>query len=130
MPPKLVREYQRAQCIALRKAGMSYRAIAANVGVSRAPVQRTLKRYDETSDFQDHPRSGRPKKLNDRNIRMLKHLVQDEDNRSSPRELMIQLNESLEKSVGRRFYLVMNQLFMLLNVKVKQKYGEQKMKNG
>lgn len=81
---------------------MSYRAIAANIGVSRASVQRALERFDETCGFQDCSRPGRPKKLNDRNVRMLKHLVQDDDNRSSARELMIKLNESLEKPVCRR----------------------------
>ncbi|CAF1408078.1 unnamed protein product [Adineta ricciae] len=69
MTEKHIRQYQRAQCIALRRAGMSCRAIAEDVGVSRASVQRSLERYDETGGFQDRSRSGRPKKFNDRNIR-------------------------------------------------------------
>ena len=97
-----VREYQRAQCIGLRKSGMSYRAIGSTIGISRASVQRALERYEETGDFKDRSRCGRPKKLGARNIRMLKHLVGDDDNRSSAREIMIKLNETLEKPVCRR----------------------------
>jgi transposase len=52
MTQKNVREYQRAQCIALTKSGMSYRAIGTNVGTSRALVQRTLKIFEETGGFQ------------------------------------------------------------------------------
>lgn len=102
MTQKNIREYQRAQCIALRKVGMSYRAIGANVGISRASVQRALERFKKTGGFQDRRRGGRPKKLNERNIRMLKHLISDDDNRSSARELMLKLNESLEKPICRR----------------------------
>ncbi|CAF1440010.1 unnamed protein product, partial [Rotaria sordida] len=37
------------------------------VGISKSSVQRALKRFEERGDFYDRPRSGRPKKLNDRN---------------------------------------------------------------
>ena len=92
-----VREYQRAQCIALRKTGMTYRAIGENIGISRASVQRALERFEETGGFQDRPRRGRPKKLNQRDVRMLKHLAKQDDNRSSAPEIMLKINETLEK---------------------------------
>ncbi|CAF4157784.1 unnamed protein product, partial [Rotaria sordida] len=68
MTQKNVDEYQRAQCIALRKTGMSYHAIGINAGISRASVQGALKRFEETGDFQDHHRCGRLKKLNRQNV--------------------------------------------------------------
>ena len=97
-----VREYQHAQCIALRKTGMSYRAIDSSVGISRASFQRALARFGTTGGFQDRPRCGRQKKMSQRNVRMLKHLVEDDTNRSSAREITIKLNESLKKPVYRR----------------------------
>ena len=102
MIQKITREHQRAQCIALRKVGMPYRAIATDECISRTSVQRALERFEETGDFRDRSRSGRPKKLNERNVRMLKHLAKDDDNRSSACELMMKLNESLDKPICRR----------------------------
>ncbi|CAF5095731.1 unnamed protein product, partial [Rotaria sp. Silwood1] len=37
---KFQREYQRAQCIALGKAGMAYRIISTIVNMSKSSVQR------------------------------------------------------------------------------------------
>ncbi|CAF3966119.1 unnamed protein product, partial [Rotaria sp. Silwood1] len=37
---KFQREYQRAQCIALGKAGMTYRKISTIVNMSKSSVQR------------------------------------------------------------------------------------------
>ncbi|CAF0880969.1 unnamed protein product [Rotaria sordida] len=73
---------------------MTYRAAEAQIGISRASVQRALERSDETGGSKDRSRSGRPKKLTKRNICMLKHLV-EHGNRSSAPELMLSLNESL-----------------------------------
>ena len=102
MTQKITHEHQRAQCIALRKVGMSYRAIAIDEGISRTSVQRALERFEETDGFRDRSRSGRPKKLNERNVRMLKHLAKEDDKRNSARELMVKLNESLDKTICRR----------------------------
>ena len=62
MEEKNVCEYQPVQCIALRKTGMSYRAIGSSVGMFRASVQHLLKRFETTDEFQDCPLCGRPKK--------------------------------------------------------------------
>ncbi|CAF3067452.1 unnamed protein product, partial [Rotaria sp. Silwood2] len=80
----------------------SYRAIATDVGISKTSVQRALEIFEEIGGFRDRSRSGRPKKLNERNVRMLKPLAKDDDNRSSARELMVKLNESLDKPICRR----------------------------
>ena len=105
MTQKITREHQRAQCISLRKVDMSYRAIATDEGISKTSVQRALETFEETGGFRDRSRSGRPKKLNERNVRMLKHLAKDDDSRNSARELMVKLNESLEKSICRRIVI-------------------------
>ncbi|CAF4154112.1 unnamed protein product [Rotaria sp. Silwood2] len=95
------RDYQRAQCVALSKVNMSCRTISTFVGISKSSVQRALKRYEETGEFQDRPRAGRPKKLNERNMRMLKHLVQKGE-RYSGGEITIKLNDTLNSPVTSR----------------------------
>ena len=102
MTQKITREHQRAQCIALRKVGMSYRAIATDESISRSSIQRALERLEETGDFRDRSHSGRLEKLNEGNVRMLKNLGKDDDNRNSARELVVKLNESLDKPIFRR----------------------------
>ena len=92
------RDYKRAQCVALRKTGMSYRDIAALVGTSKSSAERGVKSFEATGDFHDRRRSGRPKKLNDRSLRLLKHLVQQGE-RYSARDLANSLNSSLEDPV-------------------------------
>ncbi|CAF4496957.1 unnamed protein product [Rotaria socialis] len=47
---KLRRDYQRAQCIARRNAGMTCRKISTIVGISKASVQRALKRFEERDE--------------------------------------------------------------------------------
>ncbi|CAF4957996.1 unnamed protein product [Rotaria sp. Silwood1] len=95
MMQKFQREYQRAQCIALGKAGMTYRKISTIVNMSKSSVQRAVKHFEEKSDFYDRRGSDRPKKLNDRNVRMFKHLVQT-GHRYSAREIMLKLKTSIK----------------------------------
>ncbi|CAF4060051.1 unnamed protein product, partial [Rotaria sp. Silwood1] len=95
MMQKFQREYQRAQCIALGKAGMTYRIISTIVNMSKSSVQRAVKHFEEKSDFYDRRGSDRPKKLNDRNVRMFKHLVQT-GHRYSAREIMLKLKISIK----------------------------------
>jgi len=121
MAQKNVREYQRVQCIELRKSGMSYRTIGKNLGISRASVQRALERFEEIGGFQDRHRSGRPKKLNEQKLCILKHLTQDDDNQSSIHELTIKLNELLEKPICRRTVLNYLQRYSFeYNIKLKK----------
>ena len=76
MTQKLQREYQRTQCVALSTAGLSCREASQFTEISKSSAQRVIKRFEETGDFHDRRRSGRPKKFNDRNIRMLKRLTE------------------------------------------------------
>ncbi|CAM4767642.1 unnamed protein product [Rotaria magnacalcarata] len=105
MKQKNVREYQRAECIVLRKTGASYRTIGTILGISRASVQRALERFEEIGSYQDRHRCGRPKKVNGQNGHILKDLTQDSVSRSSACKAMMQLNESLEKSICRRTFI-------------------------
>ncbi|CAF1125075.1 unnamed protein product [Rotaria magnacalcarata] len=89
MTQKLQREYQRAQCVALSDAGLSCRE-ASN---------------PETGAFHDRRRSGRPKKLNDRNVCMLKRLTEN-DGRYSSRERTSKLNNSLKNHDETTFYVI------------------------
>ena len=81
---------------------MSYRAIATDEGISKTSVQCALETFEETDGFRDRSRSGRPKRISERKVQTLKHFAKDDDNRSSARELMAKLNESLDKPIRRR----------------------------
>jgi transposase len=85
----------------VRNAGMTFEKISTIVGISKSSVHRALERFEERGDFHDRRRSGRPKKLNNRNIRMLKRLTENEG-RYSSRETRIRLNNSLKNPVCRR----------------------------
>ena len=98
MTQKLQREYQRAQSVALSNAGFSCRKASKVIGISKSPVQRAIKRFEETDDFHNRLRSGRSKKLNDGNIRMLKRLTEN-DGRYSSLETTNKLNNSLKNPV-------------------------------
>ena len=65
------------------------------IGSSKSSFQRIIKRFEETSDFHDWRRSDRPKRLNDRNIRMLKRLTEN-NARYSSYETANKLNNSLK----------------------------------
>ena len=74
MTQKLQCKYQRAQCVALSNANFSCCEVT---GICKLSVQRAIKRFEETDNFHDHRRNDRPNKLNARNIRMLKHLAEN-----------------------------------------------------
>ena len=95
---KLQREYQRAQYVALRNAGFSCREAGKVIGISKSAVQRAIKRFEETGDFHDRRRSSRPKTLNDRNIRMLKRLTEN-NGRYPSTETNNKLNNLLKNPV-------------------------------
>ena len=98
MTQKLQRGYQRAQCAALTNAGFSCSEANKIIGISKSSVQRAIKHFEETSDFHDRRRSGRPKTLNDRNIYVLKRLTES-NGRYSLREITNKLNNSLKNPV-------------------------------
>lgn len=52
---------QRAQVSALHDAGLTYREIQSQLGISLSTVSRTLARINERNDYSSRKRSGRPK---------------------------------------------------------------------
>ena len=65
MMQKFQCEYQRAQCVALSNTAFSCREVSKVTGISKSPVQRAIKRFEEAGNFHDRRRSDGPKKLND-----------------------------------------------------------------
>ncbi|CAM4834545.1 unnamed protein product, partial [Rotaria magnacalcarata] len=74
---------------------LSCREASKIIRISKSSVQRAINCFEETGAFHDRRRSGRPKKLNDRNVRMLKRLTEN-DGRYSSREITNKLNNSLK----------------------------------
>ena len=70
MMQKLQREYQRARCVALSNADLSGHEGSKFIGSSKSFVQRSIKRFAERSGFHDRRRNGRPKKMNNRYVRI------------------------------------------------------------
>ena len=81
----------------MSNAGFSCREGSKVIGISKSSVQRAIKPLEETGNFYDRRRSGGPKKLNDRNIRMLKRFTEN-NSRYSLRETTNKINNSLKKS--------------------------------
>ena len=78
MPPKSERweldEHTKDQIIGMKAAGLSGRNIAANLGLVPSTVNKVIARQKCSSSTENCSRSGRPKKLTERDHR---HLVND-----------------------------------------------------
>ena len=51
----------RARAVGLSEAGWTTRAIARRFGVSHVTIVKLLRKFQETGDVKDRPKSGRPK---------------------------------------------------------------------
>ena len=81
------------------EAGKSYSEMGRNLQLNRATVYAVVKRYRERGDIENRPRSGRKKKLDDRDTRKLLRLVKN--NRSLPwQEITRKFNENREDVVS------------------------------
>ena len=83
------------------EAGKSYSEIhvGRNLQLYRATVYAVVKRYRERGDIENRPRSGRKKKLDDRDTRKLSRLVKN--NRSFPlQDITRKFNENREDVVS------------------------------
>lgn len=69
------------QMVGMVKTGMSYRAIAAALNVSKTCVEHTVRRYNESGTVMEAPRSGRPRQTTPRQDRKL--LVTSRKNRNA-----------------------------------------------
>ena len=75
--------------------GKSYSEIGRNFQLNRSTVYAVVKIYHEQGDIENRPRSGRKKKLDDRDTRKLSRLVKN--NRSFPlQDITRKFNENRE----------------------------------
>ena len=65
-----------SRIVELRSLGLSQQNIGVRTGIHRTTVARILKRYEKTHDpYYTKPKVGRPRKLNDHDIREGAHML-------------------------------------------------------
>ena len=69
MGKKPVDQLVRAQVVALHDAGFNQVQISKQLKISGCCVQNAIKKYKELDRYDDRKRSGRPKKILNRDIR-------------------------------------------------------------
>ncbi|KAL2752517.1 hypothetical protein ACRALDRAFT_2112316 [Sodiomyces alcalophilus JCM 7366] len=81
-PPKTTRQqhspHKRTRIVALHEAGLTYREIARREGVAPGTVGGICKRYRDQESAKSLPRSGRPRILNERDIRHILRLLNED----------------------------------------------------
>jgi transposase len=80
---KLNREQQRVEILTLRNQGLSWSQIAASTNKSRSSVWKTWKRVQNTGSFKDASRSGRPRKLNERDRRVVVGILRNSTSKTA-----------------------------------------------
>ncbi|MBW0462508.1 hypothetical protein O181_002223 [Austropuccinia psidii MF-1] len=96
MPPQLDHQ-TRGSIVSMSKAGMSIRIISDKTGVPSSTVHDTIRKYRERGTVNSLPRPGRPRKLNDSDMRHLSQVV-----RQSNREPLKKIKSSLMADVSTR----------------------------
>lgn len=97
---KQLTEFERGIIIGFYQSGDSERTISEKLGRSKTAIHKTISRYRETGTFTIAPRSGRPKKLNERDKRHLKLIINKE--RREPAE---KIREIFVNSTGKEVSL-------------------------
>ncbi|XP_055903333.1 uncharacterized protein LOC129939369 [Eupeodes corollae] len=77
--------------IKLKNEGMSMAKIGKSLDLSKASVQTIIKNYNETGHYDSRPRSGRPRKLDDRTMRKVVRKVVE-----NPKQSAIKLAAELQ----------------------------------
>uniref|UniRef100_A0A914X8X8 Transposase n=1 Tax=Plectus sambesii TaxID=2011161 RepID=A0A914X8X8_9BILA len=80
----------RARIIEMRQQNLSYHHICQEVGRSKTACIYAYKLFEETGQYKDRLKSGRPRKTDDRQDRVLKRLS-ERDRKKSSREISIKL---------------------------------------
>ena len=75
MVRRRISETQRWQIISMHTTGMSFKAIGRQMGYHYTVVSRLVRKYTQTNNVKDLPRSGRPRVTSDRDDRALQRLV-------------------------------------------------------
>jgi len=90
----------RMRIVAWREIGLSEYEIAKKLGMTRGTVHSILRKYSQTGTTKNLSRSGRPPKLNARDLRFLGRLVtRDAESRRTPVE---NITKKLDKDVSTR----------------------------
>ena len=89
-----VPESTRNQIVGMRLWGAPFPAIAARLSVPANTAKKIYHRWEETGDCASALKSGRPKKLNERDLTHIRyHIQHDSDQRRQPLgEIIIDLN--------------------------------------
>ena len=91
---------ERGRVIGLYEAGYSERAISKKTGYGKTTVYNIITKYRNTGTLTVAPRSGRPKKLNERDKRHLKIIV-NQNRRNSAEKVKKDFIESSGKEVSK-----------------------------
>jgi transposase len=98
---KELTDFERGKVIGLHEAGDSERTISAKTGYGKTTIHNIITKYHKTGAVSIAPRSGRPKKLTERDKRHLKIIIAK--NRREPEEKIREIFiESTENTVCRR----------------------------
>ena len=89
----------RAQAVAFSDSELKQVQISRQLNISRHCVQNAVKKYKETRQYNDFPRTGRPKIIPNRGVRHLKRLAKD-DGCLCAAKITSDLNASLPKEVS------------------------------
>ncbi|KAI8446053.1 hypothetical protein BY996DRAFT_4623928 [Phakopsora pachyrhizi] len=66
---------RRAMLVGMSEAGLKYTEISQNTGISKSTIKDIVHRYHVQGSVETAPRSGRPRKLVDRDLRGLQRLA-------------------------------------------------------
>ena len=64
--------------VRLHRSGMSKKEIADSLGINYSTVLKFLKQFQQTNSVENVPRSGRPKKMDDRGCRVLNRILRED----------------------------------------------------
>jgi transposase len=64
--------------VRLHRSGMRKKEIDDSLGINYSTVLKFLKRFQQTNSVENVPRSGRPKKMDDRRCRVLNHILRED----------------------------------------------------
>src|SRR2546423_7007977 len=95
---KELSDFKRGRVIGLHEAGDSERTISAKTGHGKTTIHNIITKYHKTGTLSVAPRSGRPKKLNERDQRHLK-VVLTKNCRISAEKMQKDFIESTGKKV-------------------------------
>jgi transposase len=96
-------DFERGKVIGLYKAGESERAISKKTDYGKTTIHNIILKYNEMGAISVVPRSGRPKKLTERDKRHLKAIV-TQNRRVAVDKIVKIFAESTGKVVCKKYY--------------------------